>query len=68
MSGSKTLSDDEKREMLEDIRDVQRANVFMAARLKSQEGSMDEYIDFLSENIEFIELVPTRWITTKYKL
>lgn len=68
MSGSKTLSDDEKREMLEDIRDVQRANVFMAARLKSQEGSMDEYIDFLSENIELIELVPTRWITTKYKL
>ncbi len=68
MSGSKTLSDDEKREMLEDIRDVQRANVFMAARLKSQEGSMDEYIDFLSENIEFIELVPTRWITTDYKL
>lgn len=68
MSGSKTLSDDEKREMLEDIRDVQRANVFMAARLKSQEGSIDEYIDFLSENIEFIELVPTRWITTKYKL
>ena len=68
MSGSKTLSDDEKREMLEDIRDVQRANVFMAARLKIQEGSMDEYIDFLSENIEFIELVPTRWITTKYKL
>jgi len=68
MSGSKTLSDDEKREMLEDIRDVQRANVFMAARLKSQEGSMDEYIDFLSENIEFIELVPTRWITTRYKL
>ena len=62
------ISDDEKREMLEDIRDVQRANVFMAARLKSQEGSMDEYIDFLSENIEFIELVPTRWITTKYKL
>lgn len=36
MSGSKTLSDDEKREMLEDIRDVQRANVFMAARLKIQ--------------------------------
>lgn len=68
MSGSKTLSDDEKREMLEDMRDVQRANVFMAARLKSQEGSMDEYIDFLSENIELIKLVPTRWITTKYKL
>ena len=68
MTGSKTLSDDEKREMLEDIKNVQRAHVFMAARLKSQEGSMDEYIDFLSENIEFIELVPTRWITTDYKL
>jgi hypothetical protein len=55
MDGSNTLSDDEKREMLEDMKDVQRANVFRAARLKSQEGSMDEYTDFLSENIEFIE-------------
>jgi len=68
MSGSKTLRDDERREMLEDAKDIHRAKVFMAARIKSQQGSMDEYIDFLSENFELIEFIPTKRITTKYKL
>ena len=68
MSGSKRLSDDEKREMLEDAKDFQRAKVFMAARLKSQEANLDEYINFLSENVEFVEFIPTKRITAKYKL
>ena len=68
MSGSVLLSEEEKREMLQDARDAERGKGFFAARLKSQEGSIDEYVDFLSQNIELIDFVPSKQITTKYKL
>ena len=50
MNGSTRLSDQEKREMREDAHDVERAKVFRAARVSSQTGSLDAYINFLSES------------------
>ena len=68
MSGPATLSKYEKHEMLQDAKNVRRGKVFMAARIKSQEGSLDEYIDFLSNNMELTEFKPSERITTKFKL
>lgn len=68
MSGLVVLSEEEKQEMLKDARNIERGKGFFAARLKSQEGSIDEYIDFLSQNIELIDFVPSKQITIKYKL
>jgi len=68
MNGSTRLSDQEKREMREDAHDVERAKVFRAARVNSQRGSLDAYINFLSENMELFDSVPTRRNTANYKL
>ncbi|MBW2075809.1 MAG: hypothetical protein JRI58_13880 [Deltaproteobacteria bacterium] len=68
MSGSVTLSEYEKRELLQDAKNVQRGKAFMNARIKSQEGSLDECIDFLSDNMELVEFVPSKRITRKFKL
>lgn len=48
MNGSSVLSEKEKREMLQDAKDLKRGQAFLAARLTSQKGSIDDYIDFLS--------------------
>ncbi len=68
MSGSMMLSDEEKREMLEDAKNVRRGKAFMSAREKSQEGSLDEYIDFLSESMDIIKPAPSGKVATKFKL
>jgi hypothetical protein len=68
MNGSTRLSDQEKREMREDAHDVERAKVFRAARVSSQTGSLDAYINFLSENMELFDFVPTIRNTANYKL
>ena len=68
MSGSATLSKYEKHEMLQDAKNVRRGKVFMAARIKSKEGSLDEYINFLSDNMELIEFLPSKRITYQFKL
>ena len=68
MSGSEILSEKEKREMLEDSRDVNRGKAFAAARRHSQVRSLDEYIDFLSENMRLFESAPSKRITENYKL
>jgi hypothetical protein len=54
--------------MREDAHDVERAKVFRAARVSSQTGSLDAYINFLSENMELFDFVPTRRNTANYKL
>ncbi len=54
--------------MIEDARNVSRSRVFQAARMTSQKGNLDDYIDFLSQNIEWVKVVPTKRITTNYKL
>ena len=68
MNGSMRLSDDEKQEMKEDAKDKKRGKAFNAARYLSQQGSLDDYIDFLSENIEFVRFVPSKKITKNFKL
>jgi hypothetical protein len=68
MSGSIRLNDDEKQEMMEDARDKKRGKVFNAARYLSQQGSLDDYIDFLSENISFVRFEPSPKITKNFKL
>ena len=68
MRGSVKLTDEEKFEMIEDARNVSRSRAFQAARMTAQKGSLDDYIDFLSQNIEWVKVVPTKRITTNYKL
>jgi len=69
MSGSIILTEDEKREMLLDARNPDRKAAFAAARRLSQEGSLDDYIDFLSENMALVPTPPPRQHVTKdYRL
>ena len=68
MNGSARISDDEKKEMLKDAMDIERGLAFNAARTLSEQGSIDDYIDFLSENMPLIAIVPSKPITPNYKL
>ena len=68
MGGSEILSDDEKREMLEDSLDERRREAFRAARRLTQCGSLDDYIDFLSRHIGLVEFRPSRNITDDFRL
>ena len=68
MNGSIRLNDDEKQEMMEDARDKKRGKVFNAARYLSQQGSLDDYIDFLSENMGVVRFEPSPKITKNFKL
>jgi len=65
MRSSQTLTDEEKREMLLDAKDRRRARAFSAARKLSQSGSLDDYLDFLSENAELVDLPSPRRHATK---
>ena len=68
MSGSIKLSEEEKQEMIADAMDEKRGRVFNAARSLKQQGSLDDYIDFLSENMTGFQLPPSRKITKNFKL
>jgi hypothetical protein len=68
MNGSIKLTDEERLEMIEDARNISRSKVFQAARMTAQKGSLDDYIDFLSQNIEWVKVNPTKRITTNFKL
>ena len=68
MSGSMKLSEEEIQEMVQDAKDGNRAKAFRSARRLSQKGSLDDYIDFLSENMGSIPFVPTKRKTEHFKL
>jgi len=68
MSGSIKLSEEERQEMIEDAKNVKRGKVFHSARVLSQKGSLDEYIDFLSENMDSIPFISTKRKTEHFKL
>lgn len=68
MSGSMKLSEEEKQEMILDAKNGNRAKAFHSARILSQKGSLDDYIDFLSENMESIPFNSTIRKTEHFKL
>ena len=68
MSGSVKLSSEEKYELLEDANDKIRGKAFDAARLRASKGGLDEYIEFLSQNMEWVKVVATKRITDNFLL
>jgi hypothetical protein len=68
MSGSPRLKDEEKQEMLQDAKNIQRGRIFQNMQDWSRKGTLDEYIDFLSENMGWFETTPTSRITDQFKL
>lgn len=68
MNGSPKISKIEIQEMIRDANDPKRRLAFRLSRDLSQKGSFDEYIDFLSENMQLIDFIPTKRITSNFKL
>ena len=63
-----TLTEVEKNEMIEDAKSASRRKAFQAARITAQAGSLDDYIDFLSQNMQWVTVFPAKRITTNFKL
>ncbi len=68
MNGFKRLRSDIRREMLEDAKDFKRGEAFRAARRKSEQCDLDEYIKFLSESMEYVASDPTKRLTRDFRL
>lgn len=68
MSGSPRLTDEEKQEMLLDSKDVRRGEVWRALKIRCHNGDIDEYIEFLSENIGSFNRYPSKKISDRFKL
>lgn len=68
MNGSVKLSSEEKYELIEDAMDKTRGKAFDAARLQASKGGLDEYIEFLSQNMEWVKVSATRRITDNFLL
>jgi hypothetical protein len=63
------LTEEEKLEMLQDARDPSRKAAFAAAQILSHEGSLDDYINFLSENMALVSgSLPIVHVTDNYRL
>ena len=68
MNGSMKLTDEERLEMIEDARNFSRSKAFQAARMTAHKGSLDDYIDFLSENMKWVKVNATKRMSTNFKL
>lgn len=68
MSGSGMLSEAEKKEMLEDSLNEARGQAFRAARITSQTGSLDDYIEFLSRHAGLFPFKPRKNIAEDFRL
>ncbi len=69
MDGSIRLTEDDKREMQRDALDPARRAAFAAAQRLSHAGSLDDYIDFLSENMPTCrDFSPRRHFTDDFRL
>lgn len=64
MSGCVTLTEEEKQEMLLDARDPKRRAAFAAARRACHSGTLDDYIEFLSENMGIADASAPRIMAT----
>jgi hypothetical protein len=56
MNGSPRLNDEERQELLRDGQDLQRGKAFRDLKVRAHRGTLDEYIEFLSENLESFHL------------
>jgi hypothetical protein len=63
------LSEEEKQEMLLDARDPTRREAFAAAQRACHNGTLDDYIEFLSANMSIAEAsAPRSTVTDNFKL
>lgn len=68
ISDSPRLTDEEKQEMLLDSTEVRRGEVWRALKVRCHIGGIDEYIEFLSENIGSFISSPSKKISNHFKL
>ena len=69
MSGSVTLSEEEKQEMLLDARNPLGGAAFAAAQRLSHNETLDDYIDFLSDNMSLAgPSAPRITVTDNFRL
>jgi hypothetical protein len=63
------LTEEEKQEMLLDARNPLRGAAFAAAQRTCHDGTLDEYIEFLSENMGMAgKSAPKITVTDDYRL
>ena len=68
MSGSPRLKDEERQEMLLDAQDRPRGEAFLALKDRCHTGTIDEYIEILSDNMGSFHLFPSKKISDHFKL
>ena len=68
MNGSLRLGDELRQEMIQDAEDLRRGKVFLALKVRCHSGTLDEYIEFLSEQSGSFNFSPSKIISDHFKL
>lgn len=68
MTGLERLSNEERQEMIQDAQDPLRGKTFLALKIRAHSGTLDEYIDFLSENMGSFSFPHSPKISKHFKL